>query len=209
MKATQKKLQALKGKIPEVSPAEAHKLQQDGAVLIDVREQDEFAQGGPALIILTGAVFYNSCVGSCGAIIRMAGWSRLVLANTFAVSGLNFLLNFLLIPRFGILGAAIATGAAIVVGNFLGLAQVRWFLKLSPYDRKWVKPLVAGLAGGLLVAGLQRVAPVAPPVWNLALSTGAFSLCYVGLLLLQQLEREDLQMLRLLRAKVFRSQGAG
>ena len=52
--------------------------------------------------------------------------------------------------------------AAMVVGNFLGLAQVRWFLKLSPYDRKWAKPLVAGLAGGLLVAGLQRVAPVAP-----------------------------------------------
>jgi len=85
----------------------------------------------------------------------------------------------------------------------LGLAQVWWFLKLSPYDKKWAKPLVAGPAGGLLVAGLQRVAPVAPPVWNLALSTGVFSLCYVGLLLLQQLEREDLQMLRLLRARVF------
>ncbi len=41
------------------------------------------------------------------------------------------------------------------------------------------------------------------------MSTGVFSLCYVGLLLLQQLEREDLQMLRLLRAKVFRSQGMG
>ena len=163
----------------------------------------EFAQGGLALIILAGAVFYNSCVGSCGAIIRMAGWSRLVLANTFAVTGLNFLLNLLLIPRFGILGAAIATGAAMVVGNFLGLAQVRWFLKLSPYDRKWAKPLAAGLAGGLVVVGFRLVAPVASPVLSLALSTGVFSLCYVGLLLLQQLEREDLQMLRLLRARVF------
>ena len=48
MKASQKRLQELKTKIPEVSPVEAYRLQQDGAVLIDVREQDEFAQGVPA-----------------------------------------------------------------------------------------------------------------------------------------------------------------
>jgi len=163
----------------------------------------EFTQGSLSLVVLCTAIFFNACTGSSGAIIRMAGWTRLVLANTCAVIALNFLLNFLLIPRLGILGAAIATGSAIAVSNALGLVQVRWLLKLSPYDRKWAKPLVAGLAGGLLVAALQRVAPVAPPVWNLALSTGIFSLCYVGLLLLQQLEREDLLMLQLLRARVF------
>lgn len=163
----------------------------------------QFTQASLALIILATAFFFNSCVGSCGAIILMAGWTRLVLANTFAVSALNFFLNLLLIPRFGILGAAIATGSAIAVSNSLGLVQVWWLLKLSPYDRKWVKPLVAGLAGGLVVAGLQWLAPVASPAWNLASSTGVFSLCYVGFLLLQRLEREDLLILRLLRARVF------
>ncbi|MDV2495300.1 MAG: hypothetical protein RX316_03725 [bacterium] len=47
------------------------------------------------------------------------------------------------------------------------------------------------------------MAPVALPAWNLALSTAVFSFCYVGLLLLQRLEREDRLILRLLRARVF------
>ena len=46
MKA-RKRLQELKARIPEVSPIEAHELQKRGAVLIDVREQDEFSQGVP------------------------------------------------------------------------------------------------------------------------------------------------------------------
>ena len=133
----------------------------------------------------------------------MSGRTRLYFANNFGVSVLNVLLNLLLIPRLGILGAALATGTSTVIVNAMRLAQVWWLFKLSPYDRKWAKPLVAGLAGGLVVAGLQRIAPVASPALNLALSTGVFGLCYVGLLLLQRIQREDRLMLRLLRARVF------
>ncbi|MDV2495156.1 MAG: flippase [bacterium] len=163
----------------------------------------EFMQGGVALMVLTSALFFNACTGSCGAIIRMSGRTRLAFANNCVAGVLNVLLNLLLIPRLGILGAALATGASIVVVNALRLVQVWWLFKLSPYDRKWVKPVVAGLSGSLAVAGLQKIAPVASPAWNLAVSAGVFSLCYAGLLLLQRLEREDKLMLRLLRARVF------
>ncbi len=165
----------------------------------------EFTQGSVALMILTSALFFNACTGPGGAIIRMSGRTRLTFANNCGAGVLNVLLNLLLIPRFGILGAALATGASIVVVNALRLVQVWWLFKLSPYDRKWLKPLVAGLAGGLAVAGLQKMAPVASPAWNLALSAGVFSLCYVGLLFLQRLEREDKFMLRLLRTTVLRA----
>ena len=163
----------------------------------------EFTQGSLTLIILTAAIFFNSCTGSSGSLIHMAGWTRLVLINTCGISGLNVLLNLLLIPRMGILGAALATGVTIVLGNMLNLVQVWWFLRLSPYDRKWIKPLVAGVAAGLVLAVMQRWAPGASPAWNMAFSTGAFGLCYVGLLLVQQLEREDRLMLQAIRAKVF------
>ncbi|MDA2916249.1 flippase [Nitrospinae bacterium AH_259_B05_G02_I21] len=163
----------------------------------------ELTQGSVALMVLTSALFFNACTGSCGAIIRMSGRTRLAFANNCGAGVLNVLLNLLLIPRLGILGAALATGASIVVVNALRLVQVWWLLKLLPYDRKWVKPVVAGLAGGLAVTGLQKMAPLASPVWNLALSALVFSLCFVGLLLLLRVEREDRLMLRLLRARVF------
>jgi molybdopterin/thiamine biosynthesis adenylyltransferase/rhodanese-related sulfurtransferase len=47
MRAKDKRLAELKASIPEVTPAEAAALQRAGAVLIDVREPDEVAQGSP------------------------------------------------------------------------------------------------------------------------------------------------------------------
>ena len=164
----------------------------------------EFMQGGVTLVILSVTTFFISCTGSSGSIIHMAGWTRLSFVNMCIISGLNVLLNLLLIPRFGILGAAVGTGTSLIMGNALYLGQVWWYLRLSPYDRKWIKPLVAGLAAGLLVVVLQRLVPGASPAWNMAFSTGAFGLCYVGLLLVLQLEREDQLMIRLVRERIFR-----
>ena len=45
--ARQRRIAELKAEIPEVTPAEAHALQRQGAVLVDVREPDEIAQGSP------------------------------------------------------------------------------------------------------------------------------------------------------------------
>ena len=47
MRAKDQRLADLKATIPEVKPAEAAELQRRGAVLIDVREPDEVAQGSP------------------------------------------------------------------------------------------------------------------------------------------------------------------
>lgn len=44
----ERRLQELKQIIPEIDPAQALELQDQGAALIDVREQDEIAQGSPA-----------------------------------------------------------------------------------------------------------------------------------------------------------------
>ena len=48
MNAKDRRIAELKASIPEVAPEEAFALQQQGAVLIDVREPDEVAQGSPA-----------------------------------------------------------------------------------------------------------------------------------------------------------------
>ncbi len=48
MKAKDRRLAELRAEIPEVTPAEALALQQQGAALIDVRDQDEIMQGSPA-----------------------------------------------------------------------------------------------------------------------------------------------------------------
>ena len=48
MRARQRALAELRASIPEVTPDQAHQLQQRGAVLVDVREPDEVSQGSPS-----------------------------------------------------------------------------------------------------------------------------------------------------------------
>ena len=47
MRARDRRLADLRQSIPEVTPAEAHAMQRNGAVLVDVRDAEEIAQGSP------------------------------------------------------------------------------------------------------------------------------------------------------------------
>ncbi len=57
MKAKDRRLQELKGRIPEVDPREAARRLAAGAVLVDVREADEIAQGSPPDALRLGRGF--------------------------------------------------------------------------------------------------------------------------------------------------------
>ncbi len=56
-KQIDKRLAELKGRIPELSPGEALALQQQGAVLLDIREAGEVAQGSPGGAVHLGRSF--------------------------------------------------------------------------------------------------------------------------------------------------------
>ncbi len=62
MSARDRRLAELKAKVSEVSPAEAYRLQQEGAALIDVRERDEIAQGSPVGALHLGRGFLELTV---------------------------------------------------------------------------------------------------------------------------------------------------
>ncbi len=57
MTAKDRRLAELRARVPEVEPAEALQLQARGAVLIDVREADEIAQGSPPGALRLGRGF--------------------------------------------------------------------------------------------------------------------------------------------------------
>lgn len=57
MTAKDKLLDRLRNHVPEVDPREAHSLQRSGAVLIDVREPEEIAQGTPEGALALGRGF--------------------------------------------------------------------------------------------------------------------------------------------------------
>lgn len=95
---------------------------------------------GGAIVLTVGALsqLFNCGVGSVGFLLLMSG-HQVVLVRIQAVNAVVMVtLNLLLVPRFGILGAALSSSLAVAGTNLWGLAEVRRLLGLYPYDRSYV-----------------------------------------------------------------------
>ncbi|WP_457640386.1 flippase [Persephonella sp.] len=78
---------------------------------------NEFKAGAIALMILTVGQFMNAAAGSVGYILQMTG--KQVVFQNFLLGAIfiNLVLNFLLIPKYGLKGAALASTCSIIFWN--------------------------------------------------------------------------------------------
>lgn len=90
-----------------------------------------YAGGAGALAVLSLAMLVNLGTGNVTVVLLMGGKSSWGAINTGAALIVNISLNLLLIPHLGILGAAIAWGASIVVDNVAAMVELRWVLGLQ------------------------------------------------------------------------------
>ena len=113
-----------------------------------------FAAGSTALVILAFAELVNAGTGICGPVLDMTGHTRIKLLNSIVLTVLLVGSNAILIPRYGVIGAATASLIGIGIFNVLCLVEV-WFLeRLTPFDRTMWKPAAAALVafgGGTLL----------------------------------------------------------
>ncbi len=79
----------------------------------------DFKTGSVALVLLLIGQFFNSVVGSTGLILLMTG--RQFLLQYIVIFGtiINLVLNFFLIPRYGIPGAAFASMLSMIFINLV------------------------------------------------------------------------------------------
>lgn len=85
----------------------------------------EFTQGQNSLIILCAGQLVNVATGSVGLLLSMTGHERYTLISRGGSTILNVILNALLIPRWGIEGAAIATASSTILLNVENTIWVR------------------------------------------------------------------------------------
>ncbi len=92
---------------------------------------EEYVAGSLALVILSSAYFVNVSVGLTFETLVCFNKRRLIFwLNAFALL-LNVLLNLVLIPNYGITGAAIATGSTIVIRELLSFYVVKKTIRLK------------------------------------------------------------------------------
>lgn len=100
--------------------------------------------GAPVLVILAIAQFINCVTGGVAFTLSMTGKQHLEMINTFATLLLSIVLNYLLIPKYGSYGAAIATGVSLSVMNLIRLLEVYLIYKMHPYSMNYIQGMVSG-----------------------------------------------------------------
>lgn len=118
-----------------------------------------YAAGQPVIIVLAAAMLFATVSGMVDVVLNMAGRTSWTMANAVIAVVAMVGLDLLLIPRLGILGAAIGWAVALVIQNVLPLTQLHLVLRLHPFGR-------ATLASAALCATCFGVVPaVARLVW--------------------------------------------
>lgn len=78
-----------------------------------------FVRGETALAIMCVGQLINAVAGSVGLVLIMTGHERDTAKGIGISAVLNVILNVILIPRWGMEGAAIATASSLITWNFL------------------------------------------------------------------------------------------
>jgi len=85
----------------------------------------EFLMAKNTLLILLIGQLINSFSGSVGYILQMTGYERIFQNILFFGLLLNIVLCFILIPKYGIVGAALATSISMGIWNLISVYHVK------------------------------------------------------------------------------------
>lgn len=163
----------------------------------------EFVAGSAGLIILAFSTLFNASTGVCGSVVTMTGRSKLTLINSIVYVVTNLALDLLLIPRWGIVGAAWAVTLCIVLLNVLRTVEVWVLLRLWPYDLSFLKPVAAILVSSGIAYLIQiRWLIFQPQLLQLVGGTIILSGIYALVIVLLRLSPEDHLVLDRLWARV-------
>lgn len=130
----------------------------------------------------------------------MSGRQYLKLIGDIILAISNFGMNLLLIPHWGMIGAAVATAISIGAIGLLRIIQVYIVLGVQPYSWSYLKVIGAGALAGIGGFLIQQISTL--PFLVSTLSVGAVILViYFGFLWKAHRDEGDRMILEDLRAR--------
>lgn len=120
---------------------------------------DEFKLAKFAVIALSFTRLLDLAAGLNSQILSMSERYKMFFYFLVFLSVTNIILNFTLIPQFGIKGAASATLVSIGLFNLLKFIYLKRRYQLQPFNRK------TGVVLFILVVSVA-IGQVLPPIWN-------------------------------------------
>lgn len=109
-----------------------------------------------ALRLLAIGTLFGSLAIVPSHLISMVGKSKLMLTNISFMLGLNLILNIILVPKYGINGAALSTMIILILLSAVYFAQTKYFLSFVPIRRKMINIFLASIIPLLIIFVLKK-----------------------------------------------------
>lgn len=162
----------------------------------------EYIPAALALSILSFGYFGSSLFQTSSTILLMIKKTRLLLYISIITAGLNVILNYTLIPAYGMVGGAVATGFSLLISGILYVFFVYRFMKIQPITGQYLKSICSGVFSAAVAYNLTRLLFTPTPLYALILMFGLFLLIYLLMfLLLKGFTEEDAMILKTIQKK--------
>lgn len=125
--------------------------------------QERYASSAVFLAIIAVGRYFDAALGFNGLTVRVFGSIAPVVAVNVIAAVVNLILLFTLIPAYGALGAAIATGVTLFVFNCLKQLTLKRVVGIAFFDRRYVGTYAVIVASAMVLLVVQ--VGVRPPLW--------------------------------------------
>ena len=160
---------------------------------------NEFSEGKPIIAVLGLAYLFDLATGSNGQIIITSKYFRFDFISSLILMIAAVLLNYFLIPRYGLMGAAIATATSVGLYNLIKTIFLWVVLRIQPF--KWHTLSIAVL--GLICYFLGEYINISiHPIFSIIIRSIILGTTYLGLAYTFRLSNEFNSTIKDLVAKL-------
>lgn len=173
--------------------------------IINILFGEQYLVAENALRFLAVGIFILSIGSSVSEnLIYMVGRSKTILYNTLFISIVNLILNIILVPRYGINGAAFSTMIVCIFLSLITLLQVRSYLSITLIGGSLVRIMLASLIPAFILIILTRMFYITAV--NLIIFGSFFLLAYLFMIVISNcLDKNDFLILNSIKSKIIQT----
>lgn len=154
------------------------------------------------LQILVFTYFFEVFNGPNGPTLTAYGKTKFLMLAT-AVSALtNIVLNIVLIPIYGIIGAAIATGLTIILVNIIRTFKVYRVSEVHSFKSNNIYPVITTVIIGVLMSYPLKYLPIPRMLQAIIFFISLYLLFLTTMLITKSFSRHDLKVLMMIEKKI-------
>ena len=135
-----------------------------------------FVVGALPLFVLACGHYVKLAFGAASIVLNVGGRQSLEAGNVALAAAVNLVLNLLLIPAFGLLGAALATATSLIGLALLRCVQVRRAFALYSYDAALLRILLLTVPLVLAIWAITIPLGIGPGTGPIALVLRLFAM---------------------------------